>query len=223
MSFLDLIDRLTDIPQAFILALVGMGQALEYLFPPAPADSLTLAASVLASRSGANWLLIVLSSTIGSIIGSVAAWYIGEWIVRTHRIEHLRPSQRRGVDRVLAAFEKHGAIWLCTNRFLPGLRAFFFIAAAMAGIPLRVSIAWSAISALLWSVLIVAIGVQLANNLEALVNTIQQVRSVGLIVAVAVGIFAIRYFLRARKKPTAPVDSVESEDAGAHPEGTHHK
>lgn len=221
MSIVDLIDQLADIPRALILALVGLGQAIEYIFPPAPADSLTLAASVLASRSGAGWVLIAVSSTLGSIIGSIAAWYIGDWIVRTDRVEKLKPAQKRGVDRVLAAFEKHGAVWLCTNRFLPGLRAFFFIAAAMAGIPLRVSVAWSAISALLWSLLIVAIGVQLATNLEVMVQWLHRVQTAGLILAAGIAFFAIRYFLRARKNARIAMENATLNETSGNDTSTH--
>lgn len=200
MNIVDLIDRLAEIPESIILVLVALGSCIEYIFPPAPADSATLAASVLASRSGASWGLIALCGTLGSIAGSIIAWYIGRWIVRSGRVDKLKPSQREGIERVLRAFERHGPIWLCANRFLPGLRAFFFIAAAMAGIPLRVSTFWAAISAALWSILLVTLGVSLARNLETLAMWMQRIQVVGGVIVALIVIAAVRYFLRARKE-----------------------
>lgn len=199
MDILDLIDRLAELPDLIILGLVTLGSCIEYIFPPAPADSVTLAASVLASRSGTAWWLIALCGTLGSIAGSMMAWYIGRWIVVTNRLEKLKPSQREGIERVLRAFEKHGPVWLCTNRFLPGLRAFFFIAAAMSGIPLRVSTFWAAISAAAWSLLLVGLGVTLARNLETLVMWMQRIQIGGMLIVVVVVIAAVRFFMHARK------------------------
>lgn len=206
MDIVDLIDRLAEIPDGIILLLVALGSCIEYIFPPAPADSATLAASVLAARSGASWGLIALCGTLGSIAGSIIAWYIGRWIVRTNRLEKLKPSQRAGIERVLRSFERYGPIWLCVNRFLPGLRAFFFIAAAMAGIPLRVSTFWAAISAGLWSILIVTLGVTLAKNLELLATWMQRIQVVGAVVVVVLLFFVVRYFIQARRAALAADD-----------------
>lgn len=207
MDIVDLIDRLATIPEALILLFVTLGSCIEYIFPPAPADSATLAAAVLAARSGASWGLIALCGTLGSIAGSMIAWFIGRWIVRSGRIDKLKPAQRAGIERVLRSFERYGPIWLCANRFLPGLRAFFFIAAAMAGISLRVSTFWAAISAALWSILLVTLGVTLARNLELLVTWMQRIQVIGGVIVVAIVIVAARYFFRARKEAAKGGDS----------------
>lgn len=207
MDIVDLIDRLAQIPEALILVFVTLGSCIEYIFPPAPADSATLAASVLAARSGASWGLIALCGTLGSIAGSIIAWYIGRWIVRSGRVEKLKPSQREGIEKVLRSFERHGPIWLCVNRFLPGLRAFFFIAAAMAGISLRVSTFWAAISAAAWSIMLVTLGVTLAKNLELLATWMQRIQVVGGVVVALILIAVARYFWRARKEAQQAGDS----------------
>lgn len=203
MDIIDLIDRLAELPDALILGLVTLGSFVEYIFPPAPADSLTLSASILASRSGTPWWFIGLCGTVGSVMGSIVAWYVGHWIVRSGRLSRLSPSHQRSIQRVLEAFEKHGPIWLCTNRFLPGLRAFFFIAAAMAGIPLRVSTFWAAISAAAWSFMLVGLGVTLARNLEELLMWVQRIQITGALIVAAIVFFGVRYYLGIRKKELA--------------------
>jgi|SRR5690625_79824 len=207
MDIVDLIDRLAQIPEALILVFVTLGSCIEYIFPPAPADSATLAASVLAARSGASWGLIALCGTLGSIAGSIIAWYIGRWIVRSGRVEKLKPAQREGIEKVLRSFERHGPIWLCVNRFLPGLRAFFFIAAAMAGISLRVSTFWAAISAAAWSIMLVTLGVTLARNLELLAMWMQRIQIAGGIIVAGIVIAVVRYFWRARKEAAQRSDA----------------
>ncbi|MBT8493875.1 MAG: VTT domain-containing protein, partial [Deltaproteobacteria bacterium] len=75
---------------------------------------------------------------------------------------------RRTIDRLVARFERHGSAYLIINRFVPGIRALFFVAAGMAGMkPARVCI-YSAISAALWHLGILAAGMALGANLETL-------------------------------------------------------
>lgn len=215
MSLTQMMERLTDLPELITLLLCGLGAGLEYVFPPFPGDTVTLAAAVIASLSGSSWWQILLFATGGSVLGSAIAWYVGHWFVQSGRYKNMKPSQRKNIETILKAFEKHGPIWLTLNRFIPGLRAFFFVAAAMARIPLGVAILWSALSALLWSGLLVGLGVLLANNLDALERAVRQVQYASLLfVAVAV-ILGLRYLYRARRR--AEVLTAAGLDDGTRP------
>lgn len=203
MNLTDIIDRITELPEWLTLLLVGFGAGLEYLFPPSPGDTITVAASILATHTGAAWWWVLVASSVGSILGSVIAWYIGHWFLRSGRLARMRPSQRKALDAILTAFEKHGPIWLSINRFIPGLRSLVFIAAAMAGIPLRVSTFWSAISAVTWSGMLVGIGIVLANNFDAIEKALQRVQLLGVFFVVIIAFFALRYAYRARRRALA--------------------
>lgn len=200
MSFVEMMERLASLPDSLILLLVSLGAGFEYIFPPFPGDTVTLAASILASLSGSAWWTIVLFSTLGSVLGSVVAWYVGHWVISSGRLARLRPSQRRSVETVLEAFEKYGPVWLAVNRFIPGLRAFFFVAAAMAKIPLGVATFWSTLSAMLWSGLLVGLGVLLADNLEALERALKHVQLLSLLIVAVLSFFVVRYIVRARRR-----------------------
>lgn len=200
MSLSKMLERLTDLPEILTLLLCSLGAGLEYVFPPFPGDTVTLAASILASAGGASWWLILIFATGGSVLGSVVAWVAGHWFISSGRYDRIKPSQRKNVDTVLRAFEAYGPIWLSVNRFIPGLRAFFFIAAAMARIPLGVAVFWSTISALLWSGILVGIGVLLAQNLEKLETAVQHLQTASIVFLLIAVVLGLRYFYRARKR-----------------------
>ena len=46
---------------------------------------------------------------------------------------------------------KRGNWYLAANRFLPALRAFFFVGAGLANMPLRAVIFWGGLSAAVWN------------------------------------------------------------------------
>ena len=72
------------------------------------------------------------------------------------------------VQRVVAGFERHGALYLTINRFLPGIRAFFFVAAGMARLSIWRVAFWGGLSAILWNLLVIGAGYALGGNLERL-------------------------------------------------------
>lgn len=199
-----MIDKLAEFPPAFILFLVSLGSGFEYVFPPFPGDTVTVAATAVASHKGiAIWTIIVVA-TLGSVVGSTGAWLLGHWVVRSGRLARLKPEHRKAVDEILLRFERHGAAWLALNRFIPGLRAFCFVAAAMAGIPLRVATAWSALSGAAWSCLLVFLGFSLAANIDALNRAIRHVQFLTAALVVGAAFFLWQYW-RTSKKP-APLE-----------------
>ena len=74
---------------------------------------------------------------------------------------------------MIDGFRRHGAAYLIANRFLPGLRALFFVAAGMAGLrPGKVAF-YSALSAALWNALLMAIGAAIGANFQELLGYVR--------------------------------------------------
>lgn len=195
-SITETVELLSGIPQWITLMLVSVGSGFEYVFPPFPGDTTVIAAATIAAWDGIPAWLLITGATLGSIVGAAIGWKIGEWFVRSGYLNKLKPQHRASVDKLLAYFEKHGAVCLAFNRFIPGLRSFFFIAAAMARIPLPKALFWAGVSGLVWSTIIVMLGVLLANNLEALDRTIRQLQTgagIAALVAAAIGVVIWRW------------------------------
>ena len=93
---------------------------------------------------------------------------VGRRLARTAWRERLGPRRAADVERVVAAFERHGAAVLLVNRFVPGVRALFFVAAGVAGVRTGPALLASAGSALAWNALLVGAGTAVGWNLEVL-------------------------------------------------------
>lgn len=197
-SITQAVEILSGIPQWITLMLVSVGSGFEYVFPPFPGDTTVIAAATIAAWDGIPIWMLIAGATLGSIVGAGIGWKIGEWFVRSGYLNKLKPQHRASVDKILAGFERYGAVCLAFNRFVPGLRSFFFIAAAMARIPLSKAIFWAAVSGFFWSTLIVLLGVALANNLERLDEVLRQLQFSAIIFAL-IGAAAVYAFWRWRK------------------------
>jgi membrane-associated protein len=69
---------------------------------------------------------------------------------------------------VRRGYEQHGAMYLAVNRFLPALRAFFFVGAGLSRMSAGRVIVFGGISAALWNALLMVLGYAVGNNWEAL-------------------------------------------------------
>ena len=136
-------------PTAWALAIVGGGQLIEYVFPPAPGE-ITTVLGVFLSISG-GWPLggVFAVALIGSVVGGAVAWWFGG------RFQGATPKR---LAPLVKGFQRHGAAYLIVNRFLPGIRPLFFVAAGIAGMPGRKVLMYAAISAALWNAGLVAAG-----------------------------------------------------------------
>jgi membrane protein DedA with SNARE-associated domain len=144
--------------------------AIEYIFPPFPGDTVTLAGAVLARLGDWSITLVFSALMVGNLVGAMADYYVGRRLLNPERL-----AKRRGIanhagamQRLLAGFSRYGPALLLINRFLPGIRALFFVAAGMARLhPLWVLL-YAALSAALWTVLLLAAGFLVGDNLPLL-------------------------------------------------------
>jgi membrane-associated protein len=75
-------------------------------------------------------------------------------------------------------------MFLAVNRFLPALRAFFFVGAGLSRMSAGPVIVFGGISAALWNALLMALGYAVGNNWEALSELAERYTAATLILIV---------------------------------------
>jgi membrane protein DedA with SNARE-associated domain len=209
------VDGLTDSILAWLQAnegplaylVIGLAALIEYVFPPFPGDTVTLFGVFLAATAGFSWIWVYVAINVGSVAGGMLAYGFGRWIAEHRDVREprfLRAQQaRRAVDLLTERFAEHGAVYLAINRFIPALRAFFFVAAGLARLPPWKVVVFGAISALAWNAIVVAVGSVVGHELERLQAFAQSYAlwSIGAVAVVALAI-GVRWFYR-RRRPRA--------------------
>ena len=181
------------------LSILALSALLEYVFPPFPGDTITLFGAFLITAKGWSFLWVFLAVLAGSAAGSMLDFWLGGWILRRRQRKHGRRPGK--LDDLVDRFRKHGAWWLVFNRFMPGIRALFFVAAGMAGLKARWVLFWSVVSAALWTLLLIAVGAAIGANFEALEGVFATYSKVawGALAALVAG-YLIVTFYRKRKQ-----------------------
>jgi membrane-associated protein len=144
---------------------------VEYVFPPAPGDLLVVLGSWYAIQGALSWPAVFVAVTAGAIAGAWVDHRIGVALGRGLQRRAARHSAITAdrLARFEASYRRWGAWLLVTNRFLPGIRAFLFVAAGASGIPLRQVLLYGGISAAVWNVFLLSVGALVAHSAPELV------------------------------------------------------
>ncbi len=183
-----------ELPALFVLFFSSI---IEYIFPPFPGDTISLGGAVLASAGGWNILLIFAGLTAGSTVGAYLDYLFGRQIVKGRISSRLntRLQNSRGLEKVRRGYEKWGVALIVVNRFLPGIRAMFFVGAGMARMKALPVVFFAFISAAAWNVLILYLGALLADNIGQLERLMTNYFHVVWVALAALGVYwAVRHW-----------------------------
>jgi len=203
------------IPGFAFFGMMFAGSFFEYVFPPVPGDAWTALGAILIAR-GQKFLTIFLGVNLGALTGFLVDYAFGRWLGNPARgFRRWGPRWERigrGIDRISAGFDRHPAIYLTMNRFLPGVRALFFVAAGYGRVPLWKVVVFGLASSIAWNLLLIAGGFAVGLELDVLLDWVARYTSVVWIgLALAAVCFAVR-FIRKRRRAAAAEGGVRRGD-----------
>lgn len=201
-----MIEKLIAIVAGWIIALISQAgylgilalMTIESAGVPAPSELIMPFSGYLVSVDSLNFYLVVVAGTLGNVIGSLIAYAIGFYGGRPliERYGKYIFLSRHELDLADKFFQSKGSLTVFVGRLLPIIRTYISFPAGIAKMPLNHFISYSALGALIWSILLTEIGMKLGENWES-------IRQYGRILDVVVGvslIITIGYFIYTRRK-----------------------
>ena len=193
-----------------LLVLFG-ASLVEYVFPPFPGDAVTLLGAFYAVQGVLPLPLVFAVVTAGSVAGAAIDYGLGRRLGQAaeRRLPGDNPRHPwASLDRLHgfeARYRKHGDLFILVNRFLPGIRGFFFVAAGAAGMPFRRVMLLGAVSAGVWNALLLGAGFAVGENLDRLVQLFRAYSAFAwtALGTAAAGYVAYRVARRFRRRPEA--------------------
>ncbi|MEE8571722.1 MAG: DedA family protein [Gemmatimonadota bacterium] len=189
-----------SIPVETVYLLVGLGAAVENIFPPVPSDIVVVVGGILADRgmldvrlvfvvAWASNLLLALGVYVAALRfgGGIFSTRWGRWL--------LRPAQ---LERMSLFYEDYGTLTILVSRFFPVFRV---LVPAFAGIS-RLGF-WRtalplAIASAAWYAVLVFGGVVASRNVPRIVNALTTINTTAGIVALLVGVALAGWWWRSR-------------------------
>lgn len=202
MTLAEAVEALVSCGQWPALGLLCLSSALEYVFPPFPGDTVTLAGAAIARVGGWSYPLVFLALTLGSLVGATADYLFGKHALSRERIlRHRHSEKHRGaMERILDGYRRYGPAFLIANRFMPGIRALFFVAAGTAGIPLSSVLFYATVSAACFNGVLLYVGFVIGDNMERLESLFQQYLVVAWVLLATAALVGLVVWLRRKQR-----------------------
>lgn len=189
------------VPVETVYLLVGIGAAVENLFPPVPSDVVVVAGGILADRGVVDARLVFLVAWASNLVLAlgvyVAALRFGGGIFSTRWGRWLlRPAQ---LERMSLFYEDYGALTILVSRFFPVFRV---LVPAFAGISRlgfwRTALPLTIASAVWYAVLVLG-GVLASRNIPRILGALTAVNTTAGLVAALIATLLAWLWWRSRR------------------------
>jgi membrane protein DedA with SNARE-associated domain len=168
LSYLDrFLNFLDALPSAVLYLLLGVSAFVENIFPPIPGDTITAFGAFLVGAHRLDFMGVYLSTTLGSLAGFMALFWVGNVLGRKFFLE--KDYRLFSAESILKAelwFQKYGYFLILLNRFFPGIRSIISLAGGISKLGVFRVALLALISAAAWNLIWIAIGYSLGNNWE---------------------------------------------------------
>lgn len=193
---------------------VGGLMAVESSFVPFPSEVVIPPAVYVAAnpegKSGMKIWLVVLFGTLGALLGALINYFLSRWLGRPiiyafvdSKWGHMLQLSGEKMERAEKYFNEHGVVSTLVGRLIPVIRQLISIPAGLSKMNIWAFMLYTTLGALVWNCVLALLGwlaYQAADPsvIERYSSLLSYV-IIGVFV-VAVGYFAVRYFIKKRKK-----------------------
>ena len=180
---------------------------IENLFPPIPSEVILTFGGFMTTTSNITILGVILSSTIGSLLGAIILYYIGKILNKERLIKivkskygkllRIKPKDIESADRW---FDTKGNKTVFFCRFVPVVRSLISIPAGMSEMPLFKFIIYTMLGSGIWNTLLVCIGAFAGDKKDYILSIIDSASHIILILIIIICLIFIYRFYKKKTK-----------------------
>ena len=174
---------------------------IENIFPPSPSDVIVIVGASLIASNGLGFLPVLFITSIGSALGFILMYYVGfflsEKVLRTQKLKIINLDALHKTD---LWFAKYGYWIVLANRFLPGTRSVISFFSGVHELNVLKTFLFALISAFIWNVIIIELGMMLGNNVELIDYYLTTYSNIVIAITIIVLIFfGVRYYIKKKR------------------------
>lgn len=187
---------------------IGLLILIENLFPPIPSELILTFGGFMTINSNMTILGVIITSTIGSLLGAVALYYIGKILNKERLIKivkskygkllRIKPKDIEAADKW---FDTKGNKTVFFCRFVPVVRSLISIPAGMSEMPMLKFIIYTVFGSLIWNTVLVCVGAFAGNKKDIILGVIDKVSYLVLFaIAIVCVIFVYKFYKQRLKR-----------------------
>ena len=147
--------------------------AIENVFPPIPSEVILPFSGFMTTKSNLTVLGVILVSTIGSIIGALVLYFVGNLLNRERlkklvdgKIGKILHFKYEDIDKAYGWFENKGVIAVLLCRCVPIVRSLISIPAGMSGMNIGTFLIFTTLGTVVWNTVLVSLGAKAGASWE---------------------------------------------------------
>lgn len=175
----------------------GLAIALENLFPPLPSEVILPLSGFTASRGEMDLLDVLVCTTLGSVIGALALYWVGALLGRERTLAiaaKLPLVKTSDIEKTEAWFQRHGRKTVFFGRMIPIFRSLISIPAGVERMPVMTFTLLTTAGSLIWNTIFVMAGYWLGEKWELVESYV----GIGTYVVIGLVVLAIVVFVGVR-------------------------
>jgi len=197
---------LLDIMNEFGYIGVMLLIALENVFPPIPSEVILTFGGFLTTTSDLTVFGVVVSATIGSVLGALILYFIGlqldverlEKIV--NRWGKVLRLTKEDIHKADAWFDKYGPWTVFFCRFIPLIRSLISIPAGMSNMNFSLFLLLTTIGTFIWNIVLVSLGASLGASWDVIVEKMEIYSNIVYAILAVLFVVVIVLYLKRRRK-----------------------
>ncbi len=149
---------------------IALVMLIENLFPPIPSELVMPFAGFLAAQGKMDFTLVIISGTIGAVLGAIGLYYIGMWADETIIRRFVRrwgkwfTISETELNIALTFFMRRGEAVVFFGRLIPLIRSLISIPAGMRRMNFGRFLLFTSIGTSLWNLALTLAGSVLGAN-----------------------------------------------------------
>lgn len=152
---------------------IGMAVLIlvENIFPPIPSELILTFGGFLTTHTNLTVIGVILSATVGSVIGAVMLYYIGLLLPRERleqivdgKIGRMLRLNKEDIQKAMNWFDRKGKTTVFICRCIPIVRSLISIPAGMAEMRLADFLLLTILGSFLWNTILVSAGAWAGNS-----------------------------------------------------------
>lgn len=178
--------------------IVGL-MALESACVPVPSEIVMPFGGYLAYTGEMNLWLVGLAGSIGCLLGSLLAYYIGSHVGRPVILKYGKYLllSKKTLEKTEDFFERRGEITVFVARLLPVVRTFISLPAGIARMDIKKFAVYSFVGSVPWCFALAYVGYWLGPNWEDMIHAF---RGLDIIIIIGIIVFIIWYIWYVNKQ-----------------------
>ncbi len=162
--------------------------AVENIFPPIPSEVILTFGGFMTTYTNLKLIGIIISSTIGSVLGAIILYLIGR-IINKERLEKIVEGKigtilhfkKQDIEKANSWFEKRGKSTVFFCRFIPIVRSLISIPAGITKMKFFSFVGLTTLGSIIWNFVLAYLGVIAGASWETVVAYIDSYSKIVLI------------------------------------------